>query len=53
MVHSGGLTQNPLVGYFDPLGFAAIGGSVQTGCCKFVEPKVVLTTFVQPIKNPA
>jgi hypothetical protein len=47
------LTQNPLVGYFDPLGFAAIGGSVQTGCCKFVEPKVVLTTFVQPIKNPA
>jgi hypothetical protein len=47
------LTQKSFVGRFDPLGFAAFGGSVQTCCCKFVEPKVVLTTFVQPIKNPA
>ena len=48
-----GLTQNPLVGCFDPLGFAAYGGSVQTCCCKFVEPEEVLTSFVRPIKNPA
>jgi hypothetical protein len=45
-----GLTQNPLMGRFDPLGFAAIG---ETCDSKFIEPEEVLTSFVQLIKNPA